>query len=254
MINYGVTQMSDIKYIYEKGIELLQLAQSGNKAAEELLIVEIRDRFMNKRIGKYLHKNRIVEDEDLKQEFLIGVGLAIPKARLDMGDPIEYLINQGVYRVRSYLRRNIMKNTSQICNDCNYITRLNMIDGHYVCKRCGSTNVTTQEVNNNDETVLNSIPTTEMEIENIISQDIMDKFEETLVPGTNVYNLYILLKNGINRDNPNVNNYIKEIAKIWGGCSEQNVVQNMNKLRKKVQQFADEQGCEIIGNYFIYID
>lgn len=246
--------MSDIKYVYERGIDLLRLAQDGNKCAEELLIVEIRDKFMNKRIGRYLHKNRVVEDDDLKQEFLIGVGLAIPKAKIDMGDPIEYLINQGVYRVRSYLRKHIIQSTSQVCNTCGYITRLNMIDGHYVCKKCGSTDVNTQEVNNNDEIILNSAPSMDHEIDDIISQDMVDRFEATLVPGTNVHNLYILLKGGINRDNPNIPNYIKEIARIWGGCSEQNVVQNMDKLRKKVIQFAEEQGCEITGNCFIYID
>lgn len=246
--------MKDSKYVYERGIELLRLAQQGNKAAEELLIVEIRDKFMNRRIGRYLHKNRMVEDEDLKQEFLIGVGLAIPKAKLDIGDPIEYLINQGVYRVRSYLRSNIIKNTSQVCNDCGYITRLNMIDGQYVCKRCGSTNITTQELKTNDEIVLGNIPTTEDEINDIVSQDIVDRFEKTLTPGTNVYNLYILLKQGVNRDNPNIANYIKEIARLWGGCSEQNVVQNMDKLRRRIIQFAEEQGCEIVGNCFIYID
>lgn len=244
--------MSDIKYVYERGIELLRLAQAGNKRAEELLIVEIRDKFMNRRIGRYLHKNRIVDDDDLKQEFLIGVAFAIPKARIDMGDPIEYLIKQGVYRVRSYLRSSIIKNTSQICNDCGYITRLNMIDGQYVCKRCGSTNMTTQELNDCDETLLNNIPSMETEIDDIAGQDMVDRFEATLVPGTNVHNLYILLKSGINRDNPNIPNYIKEIARIWGGCSEQNVVQNMDKLKKKIIQFAEEQGCEIIGNCFIF--
>lgn len=246
--------MKDIKYVYERGIELLQLAQQGNKRAEELLIVEIRDKFMNKRISRYLHRNRIVEDDDLKQEFLIGVGLSIPKARLDIGDPIEYLINQGVYRVRSYLRKHIIQNTSQTCDDCGYITRLNMIDGQYVCKRCGSTNITTQELYDNDEVTLGNIPTIEDEIEDIIGQDMIDRFEKTLTPDTNVYNLYILLKKGINRDNPNIQNYTKEIAKIWGGCSEQNVVQNLNKLRAKVIQFAEDQGCEIIGNHFIYIE
>lgn len=246
--------MSKTKYVYERGIELLRLAQQGNKNAEELLIVEIRDKFMGKRIGRYLHKNRIVEDEDLKQEFLIGVGLAIPKAKLDMGDPIEYLIKQGVYRVRSYLRQNIIKNTSQICNDCGYVTRLNMIDGQYVCKRCGSNNITTRETNENDEMILMNIISTEDDINEIISQDMIDRFEKTLTPGTNVYNLYILLKSGINKDNPQISNYIKEIAKIWGGCSEQNVVQNMDKLRRKVTQFANEQGCNIVGNCFIYIE
>ena len=46
--------MGDIKYVYEQGIELLQLAQQGNKNAEELLIVEIRNRFMNKRIAIFI--------------------------------------------------------------------------------------------------------------------------------------------------------------------------------------------------------
>ena len=44
------------------------------------------------------------------------------------------------------------------------------------------------------------------EIEDIESQDIIDRFEKTLTPGTNVHNLYILLKSGINRDNPNIPN------------------------------------------------
>lgn len=245
--------MSDIKYVFERGIELLRLAQEGNVRAEELLIVEIRDKFMNKRIGKYLHKNRLVDDEDLKQEFLIGVAHAIPKARIDMGDPIEYLIHQGIYRVRSYLRKHIIQNTMQICNTCGYITRLNMIDGQYVCKKCGSSDITTQELQNDDEMLLGSIPSIDSEIDEIIGQDIIDKFERTLTPGTNVYNLYILLKNGVNRDNPNIPNYIKEIARIWGGCSEQNVVQNMDKLKKKMLQFAEDEGYEIINNRFIFI-
>lgn len=246
--------MGSIKYVYEQGIELLQLAQQGNKNAEELLIVEIQNRFMNKRIHKYLYKNRIVEDEDLKQEFLIGVGLAIKKARIDIGDPIEYLISQGVYRVRSYLRKHIIQNTTQTCGDCGYTTRLNMVDGQYICKRCGSNNITTQEVNDNDEVLLSNMMSTEDEINEIISESFIDSFEKTLTPNTNVYNLYVLLKSGINRDNPEVKNYIKEIARLWGGCSEQNVVQNMDKLKMKIIQFAKEQGCEVVNNCFIYID
>lgn len=243
--------MSDTKYVFERGIELLRLAQEGNKCAEELLIVEIRDKFMNKRISRYLHKNRLVDDEDLKQEFLVGVAFAIPKARLDMGDPIEYLIHQGIYRVRSYLRRNIIQNTIQSCGACGYITRLNMIDGQYVCKRCGSTNVITQELRNDDETILENMSSDTMEIDELMGQDIIDRFEKTLTPGTNVHSLYMLLKSGINRDNPNIPNYIKAIATIWGGCSEQNVVQNMEKLKKKVIQFAEDYGYEIIGNQFV---
>ena len=55
------------------------------------------------------------------------------------------------------------------------------------------------------------------------------------------------------RDNPDVKNYIKEIAKRWGGCSDNNVVQNMDKLKVRVQKFASDNGFEIKGNQFVVI-
>ena len=92
-------------------IELLRLTQSGDKVAEGNLLTYIKENEMQKRRSKYLRKNRQVEDEDLKQEFLIGVALNISRANLEIGNPIEYIISQGVYRERSYLRKHIIQNT-----------------------------------------------------------------------------------------------------------------------------------------------
>jgi len=225
----------------EKDLEIIRLlhrAQEHDTAAEHDLIVYIMNTHMKRRIGKYLHKNRQAEDDDIKQEFLIGVALGIRNARFDIGDPIEYLINQGIYRVRSYMRKQIISNTIQVCNECGHRTRLNKIGTDYVCKRCGSNNITTSELNEHNEIILDLMPA-DIEIdENVISSMLLENFEQTLNRNTNVYKLYQLLVSGIDRDNPQIKNYIKEIARLWGGCSEQNVVQNMDKLKKKMQQFA----------------
>lgn len=231
---------------------VLKQAQAGDKTMETNLLVYIKQNIMPKRIGRYLSRNRQVENEDLKQEYMIGVALAIPKADLNIGDPIEFILTQGKYRVRSALRGSIIKNTVQICHECGAVTRLNRVGNDYICKKCGSNNVETQELTDNNEIALDNAEDTEEPIEDfILSKSLIEQFEETLVDGTNVKNLYMLLKSGVNRDNPLIKNYIHEIAQIWGGCSEQNVVQALTKLQDRMRKFADEHGYRIVSNRFI---
>ena len=180
--------MQTVKYLSEECVELLKLAQDGDRMAQDDLILLIKDKFMGKRIGRYLHRNRQVEDEDLKQEFMIGVALGISEARLDMGDPIEYLISQGVFRVRSYLRRSIITNTMQTYNDCGNITRLNRIGRDYVCKKCGSNDVLTQEVSEyNDVAIESAVDKSRFE-EHVESDIILDQFENKKI--NLIYNSY----------------------------------------------------------------
>lgn len=232
-------------------VVLLEKAQDGNEVALNELLTYIRDKVMRRRIGKYLYRNRQVENEDIEQEFMIGVALNIHKAKLDIGDPIEYLVSQGVYRVRSYLKSNIIKGTTQTCMMCGNTSRLNMVGGKYICKKCGGDDVITQELNQHDDgTILNTIESNSNFEEELLSNMILDEFEKTLGKGTNVYQLYLLLRNGVNRDNPDVKNYIKEIANMWG-CSQNNVVQNMKKLEARIIQFAEFNDMSIVNNKFI---
>lgn len=228
-------------------------AKLGDKLAEQNLLIYIRNNYMNRRIGRYLGRNRLADNDDLRQEFMIGVAFAIPKCDLEIGNPIEYLLAQGVYRVRSYLRGRITKNTVQVCRECGTVTRLNMVGNQYVCKKCGSINIDTHEIDDNDEITLeNAVDMSEPIDEMIANQMMIEQFELTLVEGSNVKALYELLKSGINRDNPMIKNYTKEIARIWGGCSEQNVIQTLYKLRKKMLEFAESQGFTIRGDKFVY--
>lgn len=236
---------------------LLKLAQSGDKVAEDNLIAYIRDNEMRKRVGKYLHKNRQAEDEDLKQEFLIGVALSIPRADLDIGDPIEYICAQGIYRVRSYLRKHIIQGTTQICKDCGYESRLNKVNNHYECKKCGGHNIETREVYDHNEIAIENKRNENDEIEKLIegigSEKIIEQFRNTLDKNTKAYYLFVLLYDeDINSDNPEIENYIKEIAHRWG-TSQTLVVQVREKLKSKLLRFCKDNGYEIKNNKFIQI-
>lgn len=231
----------------DRMVELLKNAQGGDKFAEEELIIHIRDNIMRRRIGRYLHKNRQCEDEDLIQEFLIGISLAIPRADLEIGDPIEYIVQQGVYRVRTYLRRHIMQGTTQVCMDCGYESRLNRVGDHYECKKCASHNIVTREINDHDETLFQTMVAPSDDIDDeILIEMLKSEFEKTLDHSTNIYRLYdIMVNKGINKDNPLVKNYIKTISVMWGGCSQQNVLQNINKLQMKFTKFIADNGMAI---------
>ena len=180
----------------EYALELLKLAQSGDKVAESNLILHIRDNAMSRRIGRFLRRNRQVEDEDLKQEFMIGVALSIQKADLTIGDPVEYVIAQGVYRVRAYLRKHVIQNTTQICLDCGYESRLNKVGNQYECKKCGSNNVETRETHEHDDIAIES-KCADDEIDKLIddfgADEIIERFRSTLDKNTKVYMLFTLL-------------------------------------------------------------
>lgn len=224
-------------------ISLLVLAQTGDKLAENDLLEEIRTSVMPRRISRYINRNRQVDNDDVRQEFMIGVALAIRNVNIETGDPIEYIISNGVYRVRSFARSSILKSTMQVCRDCGHKSRLNKTGNGYVCKCCGSTNIETSEVNDYDEIKLGNVQIDGFS-EEVLGNELINDFKATLQPGTNVYKLYEeLVENNI-RDNPQIKNYMKAIADKWN-CSTQNINQNVKKLQAKYIEFAQNNGLQV---------
>ena len=226
---------------------LILVQESNDRVALDNLLVTIRDKEMKHRIGRYLYKNRQVENDDLKQEFMIGVAGAIPKADLEVGDPIEYIMAQGVYRVRSYLRKHIIQNTSQVCRCCGYESRLNRVGNHYVCKKCGSTDIETRELWDHDEVTIENKMSEDDEIEKLVEnmggEDIIEQFRQTLTPGTKVHALFVLF----------YDEDINEIATRWN-TSQTLVVQVREKLQNKLIKFCKDNGYEIVNSRFVVID
>ena len=238
-------------------VQLLKLAQSGDRVAENSLLEHIRDEYMPRRIGRYLYKNRQVEAEDLKQEFLLGVALSIHKAKMDIGDPIEYIIAQGIYRVRGYLRKHIMVNTEQVCKDCGHKSRLNRTGNEYTCHKCGGHNIETREICEHNEIAIMNITDNsdeiEMLIDNMSDKDYIQKFRETLDKDTRVYDLLVALYDeDINSFNPNIVNYMSEIAKRWG-TSQTLVVQTKDKLMKRLISFCNANNVTVMHGHFIQV-
>ena len=57
----------------------------------------------------------------------------------------------------------------------------------------------------------------------------------------------------INSDNPDIVNYIKEIATRWN-TSQTLVVQVREKLQNKLIKFCKDNGYEIVNSRFVVID
>ena len=136
--------------------------------------------------------------------------------------------------------------------DCGYESRLNRVGSHYTCKKCGSHNIVTREISDHDETLFETMETMSNEIDDILIQMLMHEFEKTLDHGTNVYRLYeLMVVNGINRDNPHIKNYIKTISTMWGGCSQQNVLQNIYKLQAKFTKFLEDNDMVVLDGRLV---
>lgn len=241
--------MGGVKMINKEAIlKMIVSAQGGDRLVENDLLEHIRVKEMPRRVGRYINRNRQADNDDVKQEFLIGVAGAIKDAKMDVGDPVEYLMNRGMYRVRSYVRKSIIQGTIQVCNDCGNKSRLNRNEhGKYVCKKCGSEHVATSEINDNNEVTLYNIVDKSGFEDDALSEMIVSDFKQTLTPGTNTYKLFeMIMEQGLDRDNPLVKNYMKEIAKVWGGCSTQNISINLKKLQAQFQKYSEARGIDLM--------
>lgn len=232
--------------ITEAGIELIRRANGGDDLAVEDLIKLIRDEFMGKAVARYINKNRLVSDEDIKQEFLIGVALAIPQVKMDVGNPMIYLINSGIWRVRSYFRSNVLKHTKQTCLKCGHTCRPHYKKDdtdntknttQWQCPKCKSMDVDIIQTTNAEVKDDNVMGYTATLVEDMVSDQItIEEFRSTLKG--RVLQLFDLINSGMDRDG--TNSYMKDIAQQWG-VSTACVAQYLKRLRAAWKDhFKDE--------------
>jgi hypothetical protein len=183
---------------------------------------------------------------------MIGVALHIYVAKLDVGDPIEYLMYCGICNVKRYMTKQIRSNVIQICRDCGTKHNLHKVKvgayDTYECRKCGSHNVDTYEIHYHEEdSKFNAIEDTSADFgEELAASQFVIDFERTLTPGTNVHKVYCLLRDGL-RDDMDVDNYIGAIAEALGGCSSTNAMMVVKKLRKRVAAFSEEYSSDLVG-------
>lgn len=232
--------------VQQASTTLILKASQGDDLAVEDLIKLIRDNFMGKAIARYISKNRLVYDEDIRQEFLIGVALAIPKVNMEIGNPMLYLINSGIYRVKSYFRGKVLKYTRQTCLDCGHTCRPHYkkdeVDNtkstkQWQCPKCGSLHVDIVQTTNAEVKDDNVMGRTEALIEDIVSDSmVIEEFRSTLKG--RVLQLFDLINSGVDRDG--TSSYMKDIAQEWG-VSTACVAQYLKRLRAAWKEYFNDE-------------
>jgi len=218
-----------------KGI--IDRAKEGNEQAKNKLVELLKQDQYMRALSRYLHLNRLLEPDDVKSEFWIGVVLALPKCNPDLGDPLHFLSWSGINRVKGQLRKKITRGVVMKCIDCGYTGNINKNKRThtYECPTCKGTNIETwqREVTGTDKIIANMI---DIRISSTKEQQNIDisiiPQELNLSPQST--HVFEFITSGVDRDN--YPNYLKEIAKRME-ISPQCVSIYLNKIRKKLREY-----------------
>jgi transposase-like protein len=186
-----------------------------------------------------MNKNRLAENDDVSQEFMIGVAHAISEVDMSIGNPIIYLINKGIWKVRSYFRQQVFGNTKQTCLDCGHTCRpTKTLKKHdvvikkfteWVCPKCHSHRVDVVQITGSEVKDDNVFATrTEQLVEEMVMDGMSIQEFRAKLSGR-VLQLFDTINNGVDRDNSV--SYQREIADEWG-VSTACVSQYLKRLRK----------------------
>lgn len=235
---------------------LIKQAQRGNREATELLFRLIRDEHMPRRVRRHYARNVLVEPAEIDSEFLLGCWRALPRAKLDVGNPLMFMCYKGEMAVVDLFRSKIEKGVLASCGDCGQTKNTLMKAGRPTCRSCGSRNVTTtmQEVNETslarpdggadsghvfDAAIAHSGPGVVVRAEAVwflATRNIQVEEMRARLNGRVLQLFDLLVTEEIN--SATSKNYLKEIAGRWG-VSVPCVAVYLRKLRALVEEYFD---------------
>lgn len=216
----------------------------------ERLLGIIQREHMPRRLNKYYKRNVLVERCDIESEFLLACWKSVNEAKLDLGNPLLYILWKGERAVLQIFRKNVPKGVSVKCHKCKKITRLLRRGGRSLCAVCESDDVITFMNEIGDSQLTNqeriagrtsydraktSTPYTDTD--DIFSMHTLDHNIEQIqgrLRGRVLELFNILVIEGINRDSSE--NYLSEIATRWG-VTTACVSVYLKKLRVKVLDY-----------------
>lgn len=228
----------------------IQVAQGEDEIASQFAVTDILfdiiENHMNKHLYKYYGKATTggMDDDDIRQIFLIAVGEAINTARTDIGSPLLYLIQKGKWAVTDELRKGYRRAIRQYCHKCNKESRIFEKGGTALCPTCHSDEhierMMVDILDDNTHTV--NVEATELTIEEVIvSEQVISEFKATLSGRTlEVYEM--IMEKGYDRSA--CNNYIKEIASEMN-VTPTNINLRLRKIKEAWSQFT--QAMEELG-------
>ena len=220
--------------VYDKKLsKMVYLAQRGESRYKDRLIRHMTDNGYMKQLNRYLHLNRLLSPDDVKQEFWLGVIKALPIAKPTVGNPIQFLTWKGLNRIRYVLKKRIGTGVFYQCNDCQYDGALRRSTDTMRCGRCASTNIETSE---REVTGIELVLESRSGRRDNKEQMMIEEFTTRLSPQE--MKVFTLIMEGTDRDEPNTN-YQKNIAGILG-VTQQCVNIYLKKIRAKWNEYQHE--------------
>lgn len=222
----------------------------------------IQTHHMPGRVRKFKGRNVLVQQTDVECEFMLGCWKAVKSAKLDIGNPLQFICWKGELAVLHLFRKNIREGVRVNCTTCG-IGSIAFSGGSSVndkmapakrkkanicCGKCGATDVTTFMVvfdqSQVDEDNFESTPSATWDkidpsevkesidtMFNAITYDIEVQEIRRTLNGRVLQLFDTLVVRGINRDTST--NYLEEIAQEWQ-VSTACVSVYLRKLRGKV--------------------
>jgi hypothetical protein len=231
--------------------DLLREFQGGSVEAANRLLKVIRDEHMAQRLRPYKNRNVLVDQDEIESEFLLGCYEAMSSAKLDLGNPLMYILWKGGLAVAHLFRKKVREGVNVMCKTCGQ-TSFGYEKRQVVCGKCGSNEVSTQMVMVGDSQL------TEAEIETEHTQydralgDPFGELDAAFSLATNgimieeiqarlngrvleLFNLLVIEQ--INRSTSD--NYLQEIATKWG-VSTACVSVYLRKLRYAILTYLSD--------------
>ena len=188
--------------------EVIAKAQAGDERAQNTLIKTLKDNGAMQQLARYLYRNRLLEPSDVRGEFWLGIAKGILNVKHNVGNPLQYLIQCGLWQVKSALRRAIRKGVIYKCKTCKATGQFRRItDRAYMemacCPKCGG-ELETEELH----IPLKDEHTSHLKSESRIERWDIDEFKMTLT----IYEkrVFEFIETGYDRDNSK--NYLRDIA------------------------------------------
>lgn len=229
--------------------QLIAASQQGDESATNKLLDIIRNTHMKQYIRRFIRRNVLIEEAEIESEFLLGCWKAIPKAKLDIGNPVNFICWKGQLKVLHLFRSKLREGVRVNCTTCG-TSRLTYKakEKRAICVKCGATDVQTfmvvmDESQMNPEIDGNAV----VQPWDRIAQDMMADEADTQFSNITyditvaeirakltgrVLQLFdLLVIENVNRDTSV--NYLEEIAQRWG-VSTACVSVYLRKLRAKI--------------------
>lgn len=235
----------------ETSNDLIRRAQGGDDQAANDLMRLIRDYHTQRVVRKYSGRNVLIPDDDIESEFLLGCWIAVQKAKLNVGNPLNFIVWKGNLQVVNLFRNRIKKEVRFTCLDCGDQGRIAWSSKVPVCSGCGSRDLWTTMFEVSDQPAGGSghDTGTSLAASDRVASASAEHIWQIATFGVQVEELRarlngrvlqlfdLIVIEGISRESSK--NYLQEIADRW--CvSTAAVASYLRKLRTEVLDYIGE--------------